>query len=148
LEWATRLDGEDDVIEFSWAGETARHVGTVVERDLGKPVVSAASAIMWNALRIAGGAQADRGLRPLTRQSALTPAAWRRPATISRRSCTRSSRNCVRRRTVRQGLSQNGTAWIGDDAPLPFSRIEIKLALERCRECCHATCQRIHEKQT
>jgi hypothetical protein len=36
----------------------------------------------------------------------------------------------VRRRTVRQGLSQNGTAWIGDDAPLAFSRIEIKLALE------------------
>src|SRR5258708_9634657 len=50
-----------------------------MERDLGKPVVSAAAAMMWNALRFAGVAAPLAGFGRLLaepRSSALTPAAF------------------------------------------------------------------------
>ena len=50
-----------DLIFLSGVGMPTVAVLDLLERDLGKPVISAAGAMMWNALRIAGVAPAMPG---------------------------------------------------------------------------------------
>ena len=49
--WTSPLEGREDMqIEFSWAGETARHVGTVVHAWLQR--IAEAQCIGWDAARV------------------------------------------------------------------------------------------------
>ena len=51
---ARLIDAEDEVVFLSGTGMPTLAVLELLEADLGKPVISSASAMMWHALRLAG----------------------------------------------------------------------------------------------
>ena len=58
---AWRLAGMPKELKPSWKGRGERSVLEVLEQDLGKPVISSASAMMWHALRLTGVGQPIAG---------------------------------------------------------------------------------------
>jgi maleate cis-trans isomerase len=59
---ARRVDAEDaEAVFLSGTGMPTVKVLEVLEQDLGKPVISSASAMMWHALRLAGVCQSVAG---------------------------------------------------------------------------------------
>jgi maleate cis-trans isomerase len=59
---------EAEAVFLSGVGMPTLGALEVLERDLGKPVISAASAMMWHALRVSGVGEAVEGYGRLLRE--------------------------------------------------------------------------------